>query len=481
MTYYTTLDAALDGIHKQDRDTLWCKPGADVGAMTHGHVCANLTVYGNGAYISGGERDFELDTYDSPGTKGSHLEGDVTLTVYSLNGAAAWGERRSEHALNITMVDCENMDRVYISGATGTNNITLTNCSFDATKTTAYEKANICSVYSNAPGSIQVENCSFTGIVCAVNLNNKGSADQSIEIKNCTFTDCSTEDICTGGSDLYSAPIRILSSAGADSAATVDSCTFTYTGSNTPVNGDILLGEGRTGEVSYPVTVNIVNTAANVEIHNPGDRADASTHNGEKIGVAASAEPAGVSNLVAKIGDQGYASLQSAVDAAKTTPNAVITVVKDVELTGSLNLSETVNLTLRGADKDITISASGIDGQKVISGVPSGSLTLRDLTFEDAIVTINGASGAVTVDGCTFQNTATTQTDKSGVLNIFNSQEDAYLTVVDSVFRGLTITNNCCEEFVGIYAAGPLQSITVEDSVFEPARHRYYNRYWKHF
>ena len=42
---------------------MYCKPGADVGKMTHGHVCASLTVYGNGAFVSGGENDFEVDTY----------------------------------------------------------------------------------------------------------------------------------------------------------------------------------------------------------------------------------------------------------------------------------------------------------------------------------------------------------------------------------------------------------------------------------
>ena len=50
-TYYETLTAALNALHtnaKGSDHTLWCKPGADVGTMTHGHVCDNLTVYGNG-------------------------------------------------------------------------------------------------------------------------------------------------------------------------------------------------------------------------------------------------------------------------------------------------------------------------------------------------------------------------------------------------------------------------------------------------
>ena len=80
--YYSSLAAALKGVNGKDNAVLYCKPGADVGSMTHGHVCKNLTVYGNGAYISGGEQEFEIDTYLCTGAGGSALEGDVTLTVF---------------------------------------------------------------------------------------------------------------------------------------------------------------------------------------------------------------------------------------------------------------------------------------------------------------------------------------------------------------------------------------------------------------
>ena len=61
--YYDKLTDALKAAAGKEGAILYCKPGADVGKMTHGHVCASLTVYGNGAFVSGGENDFEVDTY----------------------------------------------------------------------------------------------------------------------------------------------------------------------------------------------------------------------------------------------------------------------------------------------------------------------------------------------------------------------------------------------------------------------------------
>ena len=180
-TQYESLTAALTAVYKSSPDgtaVLNCRPGADVGSMTHGHVADSITIYGNGAYVSGGEYDLEVDTvkFDrSTGLQsntGELLTKDVTIHVDSLNGIAAWGQRNTAHAVNLTFTNCKDMNRVYISGTSGVNNITLKDCSFNGKATNVNPSAKNTSVYSNAPGKITLDNCDFTNVAIPINLNN---------------------------------------------------------------------------------------------------------------------------------------------------------------------------------------------------------------------------------------------------------------------------------------------------------------------
>ena len=149
--YYATITAALAGVHGTDNAVLYCKPGADVGTMTHGHVCKNLTVYGNGAYISGGEQDFEID-FPAAGSSGcTGLTGDLTLTVENLTGAGAWGSKTSEHEINLVFTNCEKMSKIFFNGTAGALNIDMEDCTFTA-------ESSSCSVYSNTFGEITLDN-----------------------------------------------------------------------------------------------------------------------------------------------------------------------------------------------------------------------------------------------------------------------------------------------------------------------------------
>lgn len=75
--------------------------------MTHGHVADDIVIYGNGAYVSAGERDLEIDTYKfnrNTGTQdvtGAFLDKDITVTVKELDGIAAWGQRNTAHTVNL--------------------------------------------------------------------------------------------------------------------------------------------------------------------------------------------------------------------------------------------------------------------------------------------------------------------------------------------------------------------------------------------
>ena len=219
---YTTLTAAV----RSGAAKLYFKKGADLGTITHLDVTNDLVIYGNGAYISGGEHDLAVDIY-KPFTS------DVTITVYNLHGIAVWGNRTTDYTLNVNLYNCENINRIYINGTAGKNHINLYNCTANAAA-----GSYATSVYSNANGSITVDGCTFTGISCPINLNHKVAGEQTVTVTNSTFVDCATE-----GTEAYFAPIRLYNSAeGANQTLTVADNTFTYSEGKAPVNSaDVLL------------------------------------------------------------------------------------------------------------------------------------------------------------------------------------------------------------------------------------------------
>lgn len=265
--YADTLAAALTAAYKAKADyiTIICRPGADVGTMTHGHVADNITIYGNKAYISAGECDLEVDTFQfsretgKQATDGVTLDKDITITAYELDNLGVWGQRNTNNTVNVNLTDCDTVNgitvqRVYISGTTGVNNITLTGCDFE-TKAT--------SVYSNADGDINITNCSFTGAQVPVNFNHKTDGEQTLRVSNCEFNACGD----AGEWKQFAAPVRFVNSGSGKQSATVDTCTFTDT---VGPNGDILIGDGRTGQESNDVNLTITDTEAKIQAQKPG-------------------------------------------------------------------------------------------------------------------------------------------------------------------------------------------------------------------
>lgn len=396
------MKALLVEANKLPSATVFCKPYAQIASYSHMHVTTNLTVYGNNAMVTGGEQDFELDTYDDTGRAGTAITKDITLHVENLHGIAAWGQRHSAHTLDLEFVGCQDMNRVYFTGTTGTNNIKLTNCGVNETVLGG------CAVYSNAPGEITLEGCTFDGVHEPINLNHKSTGEQYITVKSCTFTNCNS-----GTSDkLWAAPIRVLSTVeGGSSHLTVDSCTFTNSGD---ANGDILLGEGRTGNQSYLVTAEIKNTAAEVQIQNPGDRTE-TTNNSEKVTVAAT-ETAALTNAAAEINGVKYTTLQAALTAANATEGEASRTV--TLLTGdaqTIDLSKyadgLTNVTLTAAE-GVTVTGIAVRSAGSMSGVtfrgidfnatdnPCVDFELNDnavenITFDDCSFTSNGQQMAI--------------------------------------------------------------------------------------
>lgn len=249
-----TLAEALKAAYMANKGdiTITCRPNSDVGSLTHGHVADNITIIGNGAYISGGECDLEVDTYRYDRTtgkqdeNGAYLEKNITITASNLYNLGVWGERHTNHIVNINLTNCDgkapvNLQRVYISGTAGVNNITVTGCNF-LTKATA--------LYSNADGTVVIDNCTFKGGQVPVNFNHKADGKQTVAVKNSTFTNCGDADEWSA----FAAPVRFVNSGNGSLNATIENNTFTGTVGN---NGDILLGDYREGETSNDFTATI--------------------------------------------------------------------------------------------------------------------------------------------------------------------------------------------------------------------------------
>jgi len=277
--YATTLSAALTAAYMANKEgkqiTIYCKPNADVGSMLHGHVEDNLVIYGNGAFVSGGEQDLEVDQYtfsretgENTG-KGPSFTKDVKIEVYNLGGIAIWGTRQSGYSLTAKFYNCSNMQRAYINGATGPNYLYFEGCSFDASENAQLKANQGTTIYSNASGSIEAVGCTFNEIYAAFNLNNKSTGKQTVKVTNCVFTNCGTNET-KDGVNTYCAPVRVCvtKSANASTDLTVKNCTFSGT---IGTNGDVLLGEGRTGKDNFQtVSLNMSGTSATAQLQSPG-------------------------------------------------------------------------------------------------------------------------------------------------------------------------------------------------------------------
>lgn len=274
--YYETLTAALNAVYKSrptETAIVYCKPDSDVGVMTHGHVADDLIIYGNGARVSGGEYDLEIDTYQYDRTTGKQsndgafLTGDIRVEVHDLDGIAAWGQRNTAHTIDLVFTNCRNMNRIYFTNTVnkeGSINVTLNNCSFDANEGS---NANT-SVYSNAPGTIAITDTTFTGIAVGLNINHKSAGVQNITLTNCTFTDCALKDSAQAASTrTYGAPVRVVAAEGAETNLTVTNAQFVYSeGKSNVGNGDILIGDGRYDAAATQGVVTLAMTETQAQV-----------------------------------------------------------------------------------------------------------------------------------------------------------------------------------------------------------------------
>ena len=458
--YAATLAEALTAAYKADAGniTIVCRPSADVGTMTHGHVADDLTIYGNNAYVSAGECDLEVDTYkydrstgmqyaEGTGTDADYLGKDITITAYELDNLGVWGQRHTSYTVNVNLTDCDTVSgitvqRVYISGTTGTNNITLSGCDFE-TKAT--------SVYSNADGKIEITDCTFTGAQVPVNFNHKANGEQTVTVTNSTFTSCGDN----GDWKQFAAPVRFVNSGSGSQTATVDTCKFTDTVGS---NGDILIGDGRAGEKSNDVSLTVTNTEANIQAQQPGYYNGNETDT-SKLGTATSPASGTLTTSVeklisggstettnvAKVGETEYETLAQAIAAADE--NSTVTLLNDT--TEDVTIDKNITLDLGGktltntgagkatvyVPKDVKatvkngIVMGGASYYNIAVGTeaaPGGELTLIGVTAtagnDDSSMIDNW--GTLTIESGTY----------TGGLNVVKSEPNAVLTITGGKF-----------------------------------------------
>ena len=473
--YAATLTAALTAAYKANAGaiTIVCRPGADVGTMTHGHVADDLTIYGNDAFISGGECDLEVDQYKysratgAQAADGAYLAKDITITAYELDNLGVWGERHTANKVTVNLTDCDgkapegNVQRVYISGTTGVNDITLTDCDF-LTKATA--------VYSNADGAIKAVNCSFTGGEVPFNINHKANGTQTVAVENCTFTNCGD----VGGWKQFAAPLRLVNSGTGTQSAEVTGCAFAGT---VGANGDILLGDGRTGQASNDVELKVVDTAANIQAQKPG------YYNGETVdetkkATATSLASGTLETSVAKLlpidpRTLGYATSGKA-EALPATPDMNGEVVNVTAAQAQYVLDgaygpidgKTINFTESINDTLILGRASKYDGSKTV--YRHGSHAGEALSYADFIAYKNQS---VWTESCYYERTVenVTFTANEGVTvknfeadggeHIYAGTAPVYDYVRDT---GSWVTKGSC-----YYKRAILQNITFKGLTFK--------------
>ena len=273
--------ADLANAIKDGAATIYLKKGADVKAAIWGtnrtpDLTSDLTIYANGA-------DFQYGEVSLNGA--SAAANDITVKIYDAKNLYVWGYSPAEgKTATVLMENCHNVGTsatntagrmFYISNNSGRGNgtidVTLRNCSVEKSDSP---------VYMNADGSMILENCTFIECAVPVNNNYKSNGTRTDAVKNCTFIGCGCTDAMNSGIAEYAAPIRFVKSGSGALSVTLKDNTFTGT---IGTNGDILLGDYRTGKTSNPFTAEIV---SNHPVMVKSSAGAASNYNGGTINVA---------------------------------------------------------------------------------------------------------------------------------------------------------------------------------------------------
>ena len=244
--FYASFKDAMENV--ADNGTLYFKEDEVVNFPTHLDVTKNVTIYGNGADFSG--KDISIGTYAAPTNK------ETTINIYNARNLVVWGQPTpgltDDCTWNVNFYNCTNDNYnflMYRGGETATAkiNLTLENCSANGFVDSI--------VHTTADGMITIKNCTFSNNCAPVNIAHKQSGTMDVTVENSKFINCGKIDTAND----YFAPARFVNN-NATGTLVVNLTNNTFTGT-IGTNGDILLGDYRTGKASHALTANI--TTAN--------------------------------------------------------------------------------------------------------------------------------------------------------------------------------------------------------------------------
>ena len=149
---------------------------------------------------------------------------------------------------------------MYRGGETATAkiNLTLENCSANGFADSI--------IHTTADGTITIKNCAFSNNCAPVNIAHKQSGTMTVTVEDSKFINCGKIDTAND----YFAPARFVNNS-TTGTLTVNLTNNTFTGT-IGTNGDILLGDYRTGKESHALTANIA-TANPVMVKSSADAA----------------------------------------------------------------------------------------------------------------------------------------------------------------------------------------------------------------
>ena len=247
-----------------------------VNGAAHVTIPYDLTIIGNGATLvqTLNNKTGEADVGIAYVTNSNRVveKTDVTYNISNLSNVKVWNGRYSGYTWTVNLINCDSSSEeavgnngfVMIRGGDGKGLVELNirDCDITSNQTGGGNTA----VHTDRYVVATIENCTFQDIPVAVNIKSDLGAS-SVTVDECSFTDCGYAD---GELGTYSAPIRVAAGESSESmSVTISSCSFFYNDERSK-NGDVLIGDGRSGSVSKDVTVRISDTSAEVQYQSPG-------------------------------------------------------------------------------------------------------------------------------------------------------------------------------------------------------------------
>ena len=244
---------------KEGATEIYCKENATVPMRDRAvdtqrtpDLTNGLTIYANGATFGYGQISVNMTD--------AGKAANITVTVYDAKNIEIWGCTPNDDATqNFNMINCTNIGTsatgdsgimVYITGKTGTVNLSVENCHIEK---------NSSGIYMSTNGSLKVTNTTFVDCATGIKASYKGAGTRTDTIENCTFTNCGcTEGMAGNTAWLKDDSAAIIYKNSGTGTADVTITNNTINGTLTRDSlGDIRLEKGTgAGDVTATITPN---------------------------------------------------------------------------------------------------------------------------------------------------------------------------------------------------------------------------------